>query len=141
MIFQPPPPPPLPVFTIDWVSAAQDFPLYRSPWEARKVRQLPRKLAVSYPRLSPAPIRVGLHRQYWFGPVSDFFLFMGFLTLGGGYHDPRGSSWVVEPRFEVELGTAPPVFNPGFQFRLSAWENYTPLRATLLGDGGGAKPR
>lgn len=135
MLFQPPPippPAPSPGLTVSWAAANRDFPLYRAPWEAPRVMGLPSKLPISRPPLAAPPFRVALQRQYWFGPVSDFFLFMGMLTLGGGHHDPRGSGWVADPWSEPDRVAAPPIFSPVFPVQAPGWEP-PPLRARLLG--------
>jgi hypothetical protein len=115
---------------VHWGSAPRDFPLYRAPWESPRARELPRRLDFTPRPLGPAPRRVALQRQYWFGPVADFFITLGYVVLGHGTADHPSSAWIVEPLLETELRLIPRVFHP----LQATWhsQGYPPLRARLL---------
>lgn len=132
MLLQPSPPSQPPVFVVDWGSAARDFPLYRAPWEAPRARQLPPRLALAPRPLAPPSRRIQLQRRYWFGPVADFFITLGYVALGQGSVDFHPSAWLTEPLNGAELQLAPLVFHA----LPSTWrsQGYPPLRARLLED-------
>jgi len=136
VLLQPPPPPSAPAaataFVVDWATAAQAFPFYRAPWETRPAQEFPRETRVRPAPLTAAPLRVVVQRQFWSGPVSDFFLYLGFIALGGGSGTAHGPGSWLESRLEVGPGLAPALFNPVVQDRhFSHWE-YPPLRARIL---------
>lgn len=96
------------------------------------VRELPRRVAIKPRPLPPAPRRVALQRQYWFGPVADFFITLGYVVLGHGTMDYPPSAWLTEPLRGTELSLTPLVFHPV----PSTWRShhYPPLRVRLVED-------
>lgn len=131
VLLQPPPSQP-PAFVVDWGSALRDFPLYRAPWEPPRTQELPRRLALAPRPLAPAPRRVQLQRQYWFGPVADFFITLGYVVLGHGTADYRPSAWLTEPLLAPEPPLTPLLFHP--MRATSHSQVLPPLRARLVED-------
>lgn len=132
----PTPPEPPGVIAVDRAPDLRGLRLYRAPWERPAVQALPEKIVISRPPLPRAPLRVAVQRQYWFGPVSDFFLLMGFIALGGGYRDDPGSAWVMESAFPGDLGLLPKPPGPPFQVQPTRWE-YPPLQVKVSADPDG----
>ena len=82
--------------------------------------------------MAPAPRRVHLQRQYWFGPVTDFFIYLGYVVLGHGTVDYHPSAWLAEPLLGPEPPLTPLVFHP--MQATSRSQGLPPLRARLVED-------
>jgi hypothetical protein len=104
---------------------------YRAPWEPPPVQALPERMKVSPPPLARVPFRVSVQQRYWLGPAPDFFLFLGYVALGGGLRDVQQVDWAAGPGFPSTPGSWPAPVDPKYQAQPPRWE-YPPLRVDLV---------